>query len=276
MQTISHSEGASFPTALSQWRKIRRMSQLELALTAEVSQRHISWLETGRSEPSRNMILRLCRALEIPLRNRNNLLTSAGFANLYRANELSAPAMESVRDVLHTVLDSHMPYPALVVDRFWNIKMINDAIGLLFSLGGDPDKLWQAVGSGDQKNLALLTVHPKGLRRHINNYEQMIGPFIQRLQREAAESLDSKQIDLFREFQEFAEDGGPIEMVDEILPFIPLEINTGNKTLKLCSVISNFGTAQDITSHELRIETFYPADRETKLFFHDHKSVKPK
>jgi hypothetical protein len=121
-----------------------------------------------------------------------------------------------------------------------------------------------------------LTVHPKGLRQHINNYEQVIGPFIQRLQREAAESLDSKQIDLFRKFQEFAEDESPIEMVDEILPFIPLEINAGNKVLKLCSVISNFGTAQDITSDELRIETFYPADRETKLFFPNSNSVKPK
>ena len=262
---------SDFPAALMRWRKIRRLSQLELALTADVSQRHISWLETGRSEPSREMVLRLSDAMLIPLRNRNELLTAAGFARYYKENELSEPVMESVLDVLHIILDNHQPYPAMVIDRFWNIKIQNDAAQMLFSISGDSDELWQGIGSGDKKNLALLSIHPNGLRQYIRNFGQIIGPFLRRLQREANESSDAELMAQFSRFQELLTDIDLAMILDkqnsDLIPIIPLEIEVQGTLLKLFSVVSSFGTVQDITAEELRIETLFPADEQTKQFF---------
>ena len=132
-----------FPEVFRQWRKERRMSQLELALTAEVSQRHISWLETGRSKPSKEMILKLSNALDIPLRDQNTLLNLAGFSKLYSEGQLDEPSMNLVSGILHNILRHNEPYPVFVLDKYWNIKMQNSAASKLFSLLGDPEEVWR-------------------------------------------------------------------------------------------------------------------------------------
>jgi len=256
-----------FNSVLKHWRKQRSMSQLDLALAAEVSQRHVSWLETGRSQPSREMVLRLAEAMEVPLRDRNEILNLAGYANLYAEHELSEPVMESVTSVLNDMLTHHEPYPAFVLDRQWNVKMKNKATDALFSVLGDPEQVWQDIGDNGEMNIALLTIHPKGLRPFISNWQDVATPFLRRLKKEAIESGSDALLDRYYALEKHAGDLGNTAMPSALVPILPLELNLGQKTLKLCSVISTFGTALDITANELRIEAFYPADKVTRAFF---------
>lgn len=256
-----------FQGFLKNWRSFRKMSQLDLALTADVSQRHLSWLETGRSHPSREMVLRLSEALEVPLRDRNLLLTSAGFAGIFSQKQLDDPSMQPVLGVLKDMLEHHEPYPALVLDRLWNVKMKNKPADTLLGIIGDADALWQAVGDSGEHNIARLTIHPNGLRQFISNWGAVCGPFIRRLKREALDSGDAEVMEKYLELESIAG-----EIVDEtpnqsLLPVLPLEFELGDLRLSLFSVISTFGTAQDITTDELRIETFYPTDEATTKFF---------
>ena len=259
---------SEFCGLLKQWRSHRSFSQLDLALRADVSQRHVSWLETGRSKPSREMVLRLTEALDIPLRDRNSLLTSAGFASMFSEHALDEPTMKPVLQVVSRMLENHEPYPAIVLDRMWNIVMQNKAADILFSVTGDPDALWAAVGDNGQRNIALLSIHPNGLRQFISNWD-VAGPmFLRRLKREALESGDQAVIDKYYALEKVAEH----EMHDEapnepLLPILPLDFELGDLRLSLFTVISTFGTAQDITTDELRIETFYPTDDVTAAFF---------
>lgn len=266
------STDASFNFALKHWRKHRKMSQLELALAADVSQRHLSWLETGRSQPSRDMIIKLSEAMDVPLRDRNQFLKLAGYASLYQERDLQEPVMEPVIGVLKDMLRHHEPYPAFVLDRQWNIKMKNQAADTLFNIMGDPDSLWQDIGDAGEKNIALLTVHPKGLRRFISNWSEVAPPFIQRLKKEAMESGSNTMLNRVAQLEAYVNDSeiaqdSQSSQHQELLPILPLEIDLGGPVLKLCSVISTFGTAQDITANELRIEAFYPADETTRKFF---------
>jgi len=261
-------QSTEFTGRLREWRKHRKMSQLDLALAADVSQRHVSWLETGRSQPSRRMVIKLSEAMEVPLRDRNSILNSAGFASLYSDRDLSEPAMEPLTEVLTDMLKHHNPYPAFVLDRFWNIKMKNQAAETLFEIMGDPKQVWNDVGDQGETNIALLTVHPNGLRRFISNWQEVAGPFLKRLYREAVDSGDQLMLD---RYQQLIEHAGEIADMHhnhtDLMPVLPLEIDLGGAMLKLCSVISTFGTAQDITANELRIETFYPADDFTRKYF---------
>lgn len=258
-----------FQGVLRNWRRFRKMSQLDLALTADVSQRHLSWLETGRSHPSRDMVLRLSEALEVPLRDRNQLLTSAGFAGVFSQKALDDPGMEPVLGVLKDMLEHHEPYPALVLDRLWNVKMKNAAADVLFSIAGDPDALWQAVGDSGEHNIARLTIHPNGLRQFISNWEAVGGPFIRRLKREALDSGDAQVMEKYLEIESIAGEIIDATPDQSLLPVLPLELALGSLKLSLFSVISTFGTAQDITTDELRIETFYPTDTATAEFFNE-------
>ena len=258
---------SDFTHALRHWRKHRKMSQLDLALAADVSQRHVSWLETGRSQPSRDMVLKLSEAMEVPLRDRNRILNAAGYTGIYPEKKLDEPEMSPVLNVLTEMLKFHEPYPAMVVDRFWNIKMKNQAADILFELSGDPDEIWEAIGDDGNKNLALLSVHPKGLRQFISNFDSIAGSFIRRLQREAMESGDPEVIARFSELGEFVKDIKEEPMSAPLLPILPLEFDLGGPKLSLFSVISTFGTPQDITTDELRIEAFYPTDEQTARFF---------
>lgn len=257
---------AEFTESLRQWRRMRKMSQLELALAADVSQRHVSWLETGRSQPSREMVLRLSEAMEVPLRDRNQILNAAGFASIYTEKGLDEPSMESVRQVLEDMLSHHNPYPAYVLDRYWNIKLQNESAGRLFTITGDPESLWHAVGDTGERNIALLTVHPNGLRQYICNWESIIGRFMQRLKKEAIDSTDPNLLQRYQQLEKFV-DLPDLSATDRLLPMLPLQIKVGDLTLSLCSVISSFGTAQDITANELRVETFYPTDEATRAVF---------
>lgn len=258
-----------FQGVLRNWRRFRKMSQLDLALTADVSQRHLSWLETGRSHPSRDMVLRLSEALEVPLRDRNQLLTSAGFAGVFSQKALDDPGMQPVLGVLKDMLEHHEPYPALVLDRLWNVKMKNAAADVLFSIAGDPDALWQAVGDSGEHNIARLTIHPNGLRQFISNWEAVGGPFIRRLKREALDSGDAQVMEKYLELESIAGEIIDATPDQSLLPVLPLELALGSLKLSLFSVISTFGTAQDITTDELRIETFYPTDTATAEFFNE-------
>lgn len=260
-----------FSVSLKRWRKHRKLSQLELALNADVSQRHVSWLETGRSLPSRGMVVRLSEAMQLSLRDRNHILNSAGYAALYAESGLEEPDMAPVVNALQRMLDHHEPFPALVVDRLWNVRMKNQAADLLFGITGDPEQLWNAVEDNGEHNLALLTVHPKGLRQFISNWDEIAGAFIRRLQREAAESNDPK---VYAKLEQLSTHLDNIDQsaatVKPLLPILPLEFGPfpGNTpTLSLFSVFSTFGTPQDITADELRIETFYPTDQATTEFF---------
>ncbi len=250
------------------WRRFRKLSQLELAMNAQVSQRHVSWLETGKSQPSREMVVRLSNAMQIPLRDRNRLLRSAGFAPLYRESALDSAHMEPVLGALKRVLAHHEPLPALVVDRMWNIQMGNNAASRLLSLAGDANELNNKLGGGEQVNLALLTLHPNGFRKHIRNWAVAAPEFVQRLRHEAASAFDPTIREGIEQIIALA---GPTKSrslrQSELLPVLPLELQFGNVELSLFSVISTFGTPQDITTDELRIETFYPADETTSAFF---------
>jgi transcriptional regulator with XRE-family HTH domain len=266
----------TFRSVCRQWRQFRKMSQLDLALAANISQRHISWLETGRSSPSRAMVIRISDAMDIPLRERNILLQTAGFASAYRETTLGEPTMAPVLDALNHVLLHHEPLPAVVVDRFWNVKKKNRAADLLLGIDGDPDALLQRIGAEGEINLALLTLHPQGLRPYIKNWQQVAPAFIRRLQSEALASGDSKVREHFARYIELA---GPIEgdspaadpaadpARNSLLPVLPLELDIHGLHLSLFSVISTFGTPQDITTDELRIEAFYPTDSTTQQFF---------
>ncbi|NND66133.1 MAG: helix-turn-helix transcriptional regulator [Halioglobus sp.] len=265
---MSSAASQPFQSACRQWRQFRKFSQLDLALAANVSQRHVSWLETGRSQPSREMVVRLCEAMEIPLRERNLLLQSAGFAAEYRETDLEDPEMTPVLDALQHVLSHHEPLPAMVVDRFWNVRMKNSAADLLLAIEGDPEALLRSVGSVGEINLALLTLHPNGLRKYISNWEQAAPAFILRLRNEALASGDRAVQERFEQYIALA---GEMDAASTLsgsqLPILPLELNVQGLSLSLFSVISTFGTPQDITTDELRIEAFYPTDEATQAFF---------
>ena len=259
-----------FHTLCREWRRVRKLSQLDLALAADVSQRHVSWLETGRSQPSREMVLRLSEAMEIPLRERNVLLQSAGFSAAYSESSLGDPAMEPVLDALKHVLEHHDPLPAFVVDRYWNVRMQNKAAGLLLSAAGDPRELMDELGHPGEVNLALLTLHPRGLGQFITNWDAAAPSFVRRLRHEAAASGDPVLQSRMGEVIELADIGMDAAGVSGgLLPVLPLEVNLHGTALSLFSVISTFGTPQDITTDELRVEAFYPSDTPTRQFFHD-------
>jgi transcriptional regulator with XRE-family HTH domain len=263
---MSATHQQDFKTVCRHWRQFRKLSQLDLALAANVSQRHVSWLETGRSRPSREMVLRLSEAMEVPLRARNTLLQAAGFSAAYQESGLDEATMAPVLDALNRVLEHHEPLPAIVVDRCWNVRRQNRASQRLLGALGDRTPLMKA--SGDMLNLALLTLHPDGLRRMISNWEQAAPAFVRRLQSEARAAGDPA---VREQLQSYIELAGPVvddaPLTDGLLPVLPLTLNLGGVTLSLFSVISTFGTPQDITTDELRIEAFFPADEATRQFF---------
>jgi len=267
---MAHIAAQNFMHICRHWRAYRKFSQLDLALEANVSQRHVSWLETGRSLPSREMVIRLSEALDIPLRERNSVLQSAGFSAAYSEKELDEPSMAPVLDALNHVLLHHNPLPAVVIDRFWNVKKKNKAADLLLGIAGDPEIFLQASGGGSEFNLALLTLHPQGLRPFIVNWDQVAPAFVRRLK---SESLALGDPAVQQTFSEYIELAGPVNDSDphfeSLLPVLPLELNIDGLELSLFSVMSTFGTPQDITTDELRIEAFYPTDEKTARFFRE-------
>lgn len=243
---------------LREWRHSRRLSQLDLALAADVSPRYVSLIETGRSRPSAEMVLRLAARLEVPLRHRNRLLVAAGFAPRYRERLLDEPDMSAVRDALARVLHAHEPYPALVVDRRWNIVMANTSVEC-FLTDVDPALL------GDPVNMVRLGLDPRGLASRIVNLAEVRGFFRARLSRQVARTGDPVVGALYDEF--FGEDA-PDDQVPrpESEVAIPMIFHFEGRELRLFSTITTFGTPHDITLEELSIESYYPADADSAAF----------
>lgn len=231
------------------------MSQLELASAAGVSSRHLSFIETGRARPSREMVVHLAEQLDVPLRERNTLLTAAGFAPLYRETALSAPEMEQARAAIDLVLSSH-PYPAIAVDRRWDLVNANEQAFVLLE-GVDPSLLAPTL------NVYRVSMHPDGLAKRIENFEEYADHLLSRLQHQVSVSADPDLVDLLEEMRGYAGRSHPRVTVPPSQVLLPIRLRVGDRVLSFMSTIAVFGTPVDITLAELAIETFFPADAET-------------
>jgi transcriptional regulator with XRE-family HTH domain len=237
------------------------MSQLDLALAAGVSQRHVSFLESGRSAPSRSMILQLGEALQVPLRDRNGWLLAAGFAPVYRALPLDDPQMAQVNAAVRMMLASHEPFPAVALDRAWNVRLANPPFDrLLAAIDRDP---WSRVG-GDRPNLARLVFHSRGLRPFIVNWSTAAPLLWQRALREAAAAGNAEMSALLDELAPHLDPEALRVTEAPLLPVLPLTLERDGLRVSLFTVIATFGTPLDVTADELRVEIFFPADAATE------------
>ncbi|MEX3955649.1 helix-turn-helix domain-containing protein [Trinickia sp. EG282A] len=244
------------------WRQRRRMSQLAFALEAEVSQRHLSFLESGRATPSREMLLHLAERLDVPLRERNAMLLAAGFAPVYEERSLEDPAMAAVSEAIAMVLKGHEPFPALAVDRHWHLVAANAALSLLTAGVEDSALLDPPV------NVLRLCLHPRGLAPRIANLAEWRAHLLDRLRRQIAVTGDGVLSELLHELSAFPIAGNAHATqatmpVDNGGVFVPLKFITDAGLLSFISTTTVFGTPRDITLSELALEAFFPADAET-------------
>lgn len=263
--TLSATPRHGFPGLLRHWRRQRRLSQLELALSAEVSQRHLSFLESGRARPSRDMVLRLAEGLDLPLRECNHLLGAAGHAAAYSVQRLDDADMAPVRQALALLLGHHEPFPALVVDSEWNLLMANAGVMRLLAVFGDPGQVWQRVCPDGRLNVVKLTLHPEGLAPFIENFDEVAANMLCRMQREVA--LRPALQPLIDDLLACPGMPGRRALPDGTMPGSPLllmRLRFGETRLALFTTITTFGTAQDVTTDELRVESFFPADAATE------------
>lgn len=239
---------------LRQWRVRRRLSQLELSSQTGISTRHLSFVETGRSTPSRDLVLRLSAHLEVPLRERNHLLIAAGFAPEYRGTPLDDPSMAAVRAALRIVLDGHGPNPALVVDRTWNVVEANAAVAVLLS-GVDPELLEPPVNS------LRVALHPRGMAPRIANLAEWRAHVLDRVRRQVAATGDPQLAELCAELSGYPGGEEVTDVSDGVA--IPMRLDVRGEPLAFLMTVATFGTPLDITVAELVIESFYPADTDT-------------
>ena len=246
---------------LRRWREQRRLSQLELALQAEISTRHLSFVETGRASPSRDMVLHLAEHLEVPLRERNSLLLAAGYAPVYFEASMDSPQMRAVRSAVRDILTAHEPNPAVVLDRHWNIVDANASVSL-FTQGVADFLLKPPV------NALRLSLHPEGAAPNILNLQQWRAHLLGRLRRQIAHTTDPQLIQLYAEVREFPHENaesevevpGPGDVV------VPLRYRFSGHELAFFSTVAVFGTPLDITVDELAIELFFSSDAATAAF----------
>lgn len=235
---------------------------MDLALDAEISTRHLSFLETGRASPSREMVLRLADQLDVPLRDRNLMLLAAGFAPAFGERSLDDPAMAGARKAIELVLTAHEPWPALVVDRHWNLVMANAGVAALMT-DVAPALL------GPQANVLRLALHPDGLRPRIVNFAEWRHHLLERLRRQTEAVEDRILHDLLAELQTYPpppnSDAAPASLGGVA---VPLRLMAGARILSFISTTTVFGTALDVTLAELTLETFLPSDAETAAALH--------
>ena len=256
VEGVTTTASAPVGQLLREWRARRRLSQLDLSIQADISARHLSFVETGRSRPTRRMILRLSEHLAVPLRERNQLLLAGGYAPAYPQHGLDEPQIGAVRDALMQVLRSHEPFPAVVINRWWDMVDGNRAIGL-FVADCAPELLEPPV------NVLRLTLHPDGVAPRIVNLGQWRAHLLQQLHQRAVQTGDARLHELEAELRGYP--GGDHDLTlartDVVLP---LQLRHHGRQLSLFSIEAHVGTANDITVDELMIEAFYPADAETK------------
>jgi transcriptional regulator with XRE-family HTH domain len=248
---------------LRQWRQVRRISQLGLATAADISGRHVCFLETGRAQPSREMVQLLANVLCVPLNEQNTMLVAAGYAPVYGQRELSAPDLDHVRRALQFILRQQEPYPAIVVDGKWNILMKNEAAQRIFGMFRSP-----AGEKAEWPNNSMRTVFdPMGLRPFIVDWEQVAGHLIHTLHGEAASGLHPGTASLLNELLSYPGVPTKWKYPDPSLPMSPLlTLKLRKEETSLCffSTVTSFATPRDITLQQLRIECFYPADTATE------------
>jgi transcriptional regulator with XRE-family HTH domain len=253
--------GISVGPRIRAWRQTRGLSQFELASRAGFSTRHVSFIETGRSQPSREAVLALGEVLDLSLRDRNRLLESAGFAHIFRETPLSADEMAHMRGKLQFILDRHLPYAAVALDRYSNILLENRAAGQFLSA------LMSQSLIAPPSNLLRATFHPEGSRRWIVNWLEVEWHLLNQAERVLGSTDDSAGAALLTEIRGYASasemanshTARPLDLL------LPIHIRQGELDLRLFSAIMTLGTPQDVTLQELRIETYFPADQESEL-----------
>ena len=251
---------AGFPHALREWRQRRRVSQLELALRAGTTQRHVSFIEQGRSLPGRSMIIRLAEALEVPLRDRNALLHAAGFAPAYPQTSIADPSLNPVRAALDHVLAGHLPYPAVLTDRDARLVAANEAAQALLA----PAAAWLLAAP---LNLARVLLHPEGLAPAIGNLSEWGWHVIDGLDRRAARDGNRGLEALIDELREYVPARPRPVPLGHLGFAVPLQLQVGDHALTLLTTLAHFATAIDVEVAELTLEAFLPADAATSDFF---------
>jgi transcriptional regulator with XRE-family HTH domain len=241
---------------LREWRQRRRLSQLDLALAAEVSTRHLSCLETGRAQPSREMVLRLAERLEVPLRERNLLLVAAGYAPVFQERSLADPELQAARAAMELVLQAHAPNPAIAIDRHWTLVAANRSVAPLLACV-DPELLKPPV------NVLRLSLHPKGLAPRVVNLAEWRAHLLERLRRQVDVSADAVLVELLKELRAYPAPSPP-HRANGTGVVVPFRLRHGDRVLSFLSTTTVFGTPVEITLSELALESFFPADADTE------------
>lgn len=245
------------------WRQLRRLSQLDLAVEAEISQKHLSFIESGRSQPSRDMVLHLAEYLGVPLRERNSLLLAAGYAPIYLERSLEDPELQAAKTAIDLVLKGHEPYPAIAVDRHWTLLAANAAVAPLMGLAAEAELLRPPV------NVLRLSLHPQGLAPFIANLGEWRAHLIARLRQQIRATADPLLAELLAELLTYpaptppGKKGHAGEAEPQAAIVVPMQLRLGDLVLSLISTTTVFGTPVDITLSELALETFFPANPET-------------
>ncbi len=251
----------TFGDLLRQWRERRRLTQLDLAFDAGVSARHLSFIETGRSQPSMEMVLRLAERLDIPIRERNQLLLAAGYAPAFPERPLADPELAGVREALDVIVSGQDPFPAVVVDRYWNLVYPNRTVVALMA-NVSPALLEPPI------NTLRVALHPDGLMKDLLNPGDVQNYYLTRLRRTAALTADPKIIELLEEVSSYPSHEPERDLTlpsapEEILtPIIRMRISTGDE-IRLFATVVTFGSAAEVTTSELSIELSFPADAGT-------------
>jgi transcriptional regulator with XRE-family HTH domain len=261
---MSREAPSPFGALLRQWRGLRGLSQLALAGEAATTTRHLSFLETGRASPSREMVLRLAEALDVPLRERNALLEAAGFASLYRESALDAAELGPIRRVIALLLEAAEPFPAVVVDHAYDIVLANGAMSRFFSHLLPPEEL-AALG---RPNLMRATFHPAGLHRFVANWAEvapvLLGRLVREAQRYPADDPLRRLVDEVVAYPGIVPEWRLPQLERSLPPVIAMHLKRGDLEARVFGAITTLGTPQDVTLQELRIETFLPADAATE------------
>lgn len=258
---------STFGQALRELRHARDLSQMGLAEIAGTSQRHVSFLELGRSQPSRAMVLQIAESLGLSLQNRNRLLLAAGYAAAYPQRSLDEASMQPLRQALQRMLRHHKPYPAIVVNRRWDLVLMNGTVARLFAMVGDGEAVWRKICPDGRRNILKMIFHMEGLRPYIRNFEDVARMLLGYVQREAAQSAGAAEIleELLRE-TELPRRLRATDPMPQPSPVFATHLEANGIKLSLFTMISTFGTPQDVTADELRVGSFYPADDESEAF----------